>query len=106
MFSSLRFLLFTSASTGLVLIVGPASLAPEQVHLPTRVDYVALGVPYSAGPLIPEQRPDPLACLRSVNNYPAFVAGYLGVTTYRDVTCSGARVRDFSHRQTPVIPGA
>jgi len=93
------------ALAALVLAGGSASLAQEKVHLPKSIDYVALGDSYSAGPLIPVQRVDPVACLRSVNNYPAFLAGYLAVTTYRDVTCSGARVRDFSHRQTPVIPG-
>ena len=109
MISALRSLLLVSVaatvSAALVLAVDPASLARERVHLPKKVDYVALGDSYSAGPLIPVQRPDPVACLRSTNNYPAFLAGYVGVRTYRDVTCSGARVRDFSHRQTPVIPG-
>jgi hypothetical protein len=70
-----------------------------------KIDYVALGDSYSAGPLIPTQRPDPANCLRSYNNYPAYLAGYLGVATYRDVTCSGARVRDLSHTQTTVVPG-
>jgi len=106
MSSALRHLLVTLASAALVLGADPASLAREKIHLPKQIDYVALGDSYSAGPLIPVQRIDPVACLRSVNNYPAFLAGYLGVTTYRDVTCSGARVRDLSRRQTPVIPGA
>ncbi len=53
--------------------------------------YVALGDSYSAGPLIPQQRPDPLGCLRSTNNYPAFLATYLTtVRSFTDVTCSGA----------------
>jgi hypothetical protein len=69
------------------------------------LDFVALGDSYSAGPLIPPERPDPPGCVRSFNNYPAFLAGYLAVGTYRDVTCSGARVRDFAHQQTPLVPG-
>ncbi len=92
-------------STWFTLSAAPARSAQAPAARAAAVDYVALGDSYSAGPLIPIQRPDPLGCLRSVNNYPAFLAGYLGVTTYRDVTCSGARVRDFAFRQTPVIPG-
>jgi len=106
MLSALRSLVVAAVSAAVVLAVDPASLARESIGLPQRIDYVALGDSYSAGPLIPVQRIDPAACLRSTNNYPAFLAGYLAVTTYRDVTCSGARVRDFSHRQTPVVPGA
>ncbi len=85
--------------------VGPSTVVAHGVPVAS-VDYVALGDSYSAGPLIPALRSDPTSCLRSTNNYPAFLAGYLGVATYRDVTCSGARVRDLTHRQTPVIPGA
>ena len=73
--------------------------------LPAQIDYVALGDSYSAGPLIPSQRLDPAGCLRSVNNYPAYLAGYLGVTTYRDVTCSGAEVKDFFAPQVTILPG-
>jgi hypothetical protein len=98
------------ASCALVLVAGPVPLAEARPAAPAAraasyPDYVALGDSYSAGPLIPAQRPDPLNCLRSTNNYPAFLAGYAAVSTYRDVTCSGARVRDFSHTQTTVIPG-
>ena len=84
-----------------------ASVKPDSfAKLAARpIDYVALGDSYSAGPLIPAQRTDPAGCLRSTNNYPAYLAGYLKVRTYRDVTCSGARVRDFDHRQSTIIPG-
>ena len=66
---------------------------------------MALGDSYAAGPLIPLQRVDPVGCLRSFNNYPAYLAGFLGVSTYRDVTCSGAEVRDFYEPQTTIVPG-
>lgn len=70
------------------------------------IDYVALGDSYSAGPLVPAQRVDPLGCLRSTNNYPAFLAGYLGVRTYADVTCSGAETADLDRRrQKTIVPG-
>jgi SpoIID/LytB domain protein len=89
---------FAKASAG-------RGVTPTGVVATTGVDLVALGDSYSAGPLIPAQRGDPASCLRSTNNYPAFLAGYRGVATYRDVTCSGARVHDFAHRQTPVLGG-
>ncbi len=63
------------------------------------VDYVALGDSFSAGPLVPDARSDPPGCFRSTNNYPAYLAGHLGVRTYRDVTCSGARTRDLLRQQ-------
>ncbi|WP_134739332.1 SGNH/GDSL hydrolase family protein [Nocardioides sp. 503] len=70
------------------------------------IDYVALGDSYSAGPLIPAQRLDPVGCLRSTNSYPAFLAGYFGVRSYVDVTCSGAQSVDLTkRRQTTIVPG-
>lgn len=70
------------------------------------IDYVALGDSFSAGPLVPAQRLDPLGCLRSTNNYPAFLAGYFRVRSYVDVTCSGAETADLDRRrQTTIVPG-
>ncbi len=93
-------------SLGAVTRTAPArSAGAGSTARAASVDYVALGDSYSAAPLVPTLRTDPAGCLRSTNNYPAFLAGYLDVATYRDVTCSGARVRDFTHRQDPVIPG-
>ena len=71
--------------------------APEPA--PEPVDYVALGDSFSAGPLVPDARSDPPGCFRSTNNYPAYLAGYLGVRSYRDVTCSGAQTRDLLRPQ-------
>ncbi|HLN78727.1 MAG TPA: SGNH/GDSL hydrolase family protein [Nocardioidaceae bacterium] len=68
-------------------------------------EYVALGDSYSAGPLIPQQRPDLLGCLRSTNNYPAFLATYFSLVTYSDVTCSGAETSDMRQRQNTIVPG-
>lgn len=111
--TSLKLAAVVLAAGAVVLSADPGSLAESRAPQSattsaqaTPYDIVALGDSYSAGPLIPAQRPDPANCLRSTNNYPAFLAGYLAVTTYRDVTCSGARVRDFAHTQTTVIPGA
>ena len=80
-----------------VLVVRAGS--PEPAAAPEPVDYVALGDSFSAGPLVPEARSDPPGCFRSTNNYPAYLAGYLGVRSYRDVTCSGARTRDLGRSQ-------
>ncbi len=68
-------------------------------------EYVALGDSYSAGPLVPQQRPDLLGCLKSTNNYPSFLAGYLALTTFTDVTCSGAETTDMRQRQETIVPG-
>jgi lysophospholipase L1-like esterase len=80
-----------------VVAVLPRSPAPAPA--PEPIDYVALGDSFSAGPLVPEARSDPPGCFRSTNNYPAYLAGYLGVRTYRDVTCSGAGTRDLGRSQ-------
>ena len=80
------------------------SAQPEDPE-PELIDYVALGDSFSAGPLIPEARGDPASCFRSTNNYPAYLAGYLDVTSYRDVTCSGASTRDLRAPQ-PTFLGA
>lgn len=67
--------------------------------LPAEIDYVALGDSYSAGPLVTTVRSDPSGCVRSTDNYPAFLAGWLDVATYTDVTCSAADTRDLTGRQ-------
>jgi lysophospholipase L1-like esterase len=60
--------------------------------------YVAMGDSFSAGPLIPTTN---LAggCARSDHNYPSLIAKRLGVRTFVDVTCSGARSRDVARVQ-------
>ena len=86
------------AVAGVVAVQSRGS-APTQAPAPEPVDYVALGDSFSAGPLVPVARSDPAGCFRSTNNYPAYLAGYLEVRTYRDVTCSGARTRDLRRSQ-------
>ena len=77
--------------------------APARPVFPRHLDYVALGDSYSAGPLIEVGRQDPVGCFRSTNNYPAYLAGYFGVRSYRDVTCSGATTDDFRSPQTLIL---
>lgn len=84
---------------------GHAGLSRHHAKPARTIDYVAMGDSYSAGPLVPPppgkdgMHSDPFACARSWNNYPAFVAGYLRVRTFTDVTCSGAQTGDFAHPQ-------
>ncbi|NYE37402.1 lysophospholipase L1-like esterase [Nocardioides cavernae] len=65
-----------------------------ETEVATPIDYVALGDSFSAGPLIGTMRSDPTGCARSKDNYPAFVADWLDVTSYTDVTCSAATTVD------------
>ncbi|HEU4515470.1 MAG TPA: SGNH/GDSL hydrolase family protein [Nocardioidaceae bacterium] len=97
------------AALPLLSATGPAAAddgdtAPASVKVYD--EYVALGDSYSAGPLVPQQRPDPLGCLRSTNNYPAFLATYItSIRSFTDVTCSGAETTDLRKRQSTIVPG-
>lgn len=88
--------------TGLLLALLPLSAVRAEPEppgaAPTYGEYVALGDSYTAGPLIPEIRNDPLGCVRSTHNYPARLAAFLDVDRYADVSCSGARAK---HLRTP-----
>jgi lysophospholipase L1-like esterase len=77
----------------LALVGLPTSAGARTVSSPKHYvvqHYVALGDSYTAGPLIPVQRTDPIGCLRSTNNYPALLAAILQIRDYTDVSCSGA----------------
>jgi lysophospholipase L1-like esterase len=69
--------------------VSPVTAAPDhgQHHGPA-VRYVALGDSYASGPGIPAQID--ANCKRSDRNYPSLVAAANGVSTFTDVSCSGA----------------
>jgi lysophospholipase L1-like esterase len=73
--------------------------AQTQVAPHTYQDYVALGDSYTAGPLIPPQRLDPLTCFRSGLDYPAQLAIRLRVASFHDVSCSGANTSDMTGPQ-------
>jgi lysophospholipase L1-like esterase len=100
-------------AAGSAVVSGPTAAAaslPERALLdlpgtPVHEEYVALGDSFSAGPLIPQQRLDPLGCLRSTTNYPAYLAGYFDVGSYVDVTCSAAETTDMTAPQSTVVPG-
>ncbi len=73
-------------------VPAPLSAAPDQ--LTPSINYVALGDSFTAGPFISTMRADPQGCARSRSNYPAFLADWLDVATYTDVSCSGALTTD------------
>lgn len=64
------------------------------------IDYVAMGDSFSAGPFIGTMRSDPTGCARSKDNYPAFLADWLDVASYTDVTCSAATTVDLYKQMT------
>jgi lysophospholipase L1-like esterase len=80
-----------------------AAVVPAQAKKPPQ-SYVALGDSYTAGPIIPVQETTPLGCLRSDHNYPHLVAVALGVSEFRDPSCSGAETEDMTNSQG-VSPG-
>jgi lysophospholipase L1-like esterase len=83
--------------------VGVFASATAHARTPPQ-SYVALGDSYTAGPIIPVQETDPLGCLRSDRNYPHLVASALGVSDFRDASCSGADTGDMTAPQG-VSPG-
>lgn len=96
----LRALIVATIAAFIAAVAVPAtSAAPApadgQRHDSARThyaDYVAMGDSFTAGPLIHPIRLDrPLGCVVSARNYPARLAAYFDVESYRDVSCSGAR---------------
>ncbi|WAU78724.1 SGNH/GDSL hydrolase family protein [Streptomyces sp. Qhu-G9] len=77
---------------------GGASMAVELPKGP----YVALGDSYTAEPGIPDRAGQPPGCDRSDRNYPAVVAGELGLrkADFRDVSCGGATIGDLTAPQS------
>ncbi len=59
--------------------------------------YVALGDSYAAGAGVPGQSAG--LCLRSDHNYGHLVASALGSSSYTDVTCSAAKIKDITSAQ-------
>lgn len=83
-------------------LIGPVPVANTPAP---RVDYVALGDSYSAGPLIPAQELMAGLCLRSTHDYPALLARLLQVDSFADVTCTGAKTYDLSRSVPNQLPG-
>lgn len=83
---------------GVAVVIGAGGLARPAAGATTAPTYVALGDSYTAGPVIPNQLPDPLGCWRSDHNYPHLVAAVRPVNL-RDVSCSGAVTADMTGSQ-------
>jgi len=81
----------------------PASAGAKTVTAPRH--YVALGDSYTAGPLIPLQRIDPVGCERSTSNYPSRLAAALGIRDFTDVSCSGAKTENMTAAQSLPLLG-
>src|SRR5215475_7481089 len=96
-----RPVIVASVVAAVAFLVAPTAAGARK---PPPSSYVALGDSYTAGPLIPLQESDPLGCLRSDHNYPHLVAAALGVSDFRDPSCSGAETDDMTAPQG-VTPG-
>lgn len=86
-------------------LVAPATAASTTTTTTTtqRVDYVALGDSYSAASgVLPVDPFAPLACLRSLRNYPRVIAATTGARL-KDVTCGGADTSDYRTSQYPGV---
>jgi lysophospholipase L1-like esterase len=95
--------MFATIAIVLAMLGAPASATAETVPLPRH--YVALGDSYAAGPLIPLQRPDPIGCERSTNNYPSLLAAAMGIRDFTDVSCSGAKTDNMMAAQSVLLLG-
>lgn len=69
--------------------------------------YVAMGDSYTSGPLVlpHDQRWVPQDCGQSLRNYPHLVALDLQPDVFKDVSCGGANIEDFSGRQQAFVNG-
>jgi lysophospholipase L1-like esterase len=93
-----------SVATALGVVAFVVAAAAVPVPAAAAAAYVALGDSYAAGPLVPNQLPDPAGCWRSDHNYAHLVAQARGWPLL-DVTCSAASTTDLTSAQ-PVLGGA
>jgi lysophospholipase L1-like esterase len=77
-----------------VACTGPPTASPGPVQ---RLNYVAMGDSVAAAPGVPDPAP-PAGCRKSTNDYPSVLARRLAVTTFTDVTCSGATTENITSR--------
>lgn len=98
-----RHSVLAAAATVLALLAFPGSSRAAIGKSPRH--YVALGDSYTAGPVIPVQRIDPIGCERSTNNYPALLARTLQIRDYTDVSCSGAKTVNMTAPQAVPLLG-
>ncbi|MEU8687840.1 SGNH/GDSL hydrolase family protein [Streptomyces sp. NPDC048665] len=89
---------WTSALAGGVLLATASTTTAALAAPSTDGAYVALGDSYAAGAGIPAQSAG--LCMRSDHDYGRLVAASLVPSTYRDVTCAGAKVSALTTAQT------
>lgn len=92
-----------ACAVGCAVLIAAGAGGPAQAQSAQPLEYVALGDSFAAAPLVPHADPSNLACLRSLSDYPHVAARALGARL-TDVTCSGARITDFSGRQFGFVP--
>jgi lysophospholipase L1-like esterase len=63
----------------------------------THLNYVAMGDSVAAAPGVPDAA-SPAGCHKSTNDYPSVLARRLNVSTFTDVSCSGAATEDIASR--------
>ena len=94
----------TSLLTAFVTVASLVWPAAAGALPPPRV-YVAMGDSYTASPLTSAPVDSPAGCLRSDNNYPRVARAAMGMETFVDISCSGAKT-DESHLRRHVERGA
>ncbi|MBW3608734.1 MAG: SGNH/GDSL hydrolase family protein [Actinobacteria bacterium] len=87
----------------LAATLATAALAAGGAQAADRGPYVALGDSYTAAPLVPFQYGTPIGCGRSNRNYPSIVKAAIGVTVFRDESCSSATTEHMTEPQS--VPG-
>jgi hypothetical protein len=95
----MRSLVAAATVVAAALTLLSSTVTASAATLPRFSRYVALGDSYTAGPLVPLQRLDPVGCLRSTANYPAQLAARLRIRSFTDVSCSGADTSDMTIAQ-------
>ncbi len=83
-----------------VAVAALLALPPGSAARAATGPYVALGDSYTSAPLVPNQYGNPIGCARSDRNYPSIVRATLGLTPFRDESCSSATTEHMTKPQT------
>ncbi len=67
--------------------------------------YVALGDSYTSGPAIATQKRAAGLCFRSDHNYASLIASDLAITSFNDVSCTGATTENLLHSASHPVSG-
>lgn len=93
------------AAVGAATALAAGAAAPATAVTATATGgerYVALGDSYTSAPGVPQQSGGD--CARSSVNYPSLTAKALKYTSFKDVSCSGAKTDDFWRAQGANAP--